>query len=122
MFFISLHGVIINDALPLSFYDFFKHATIFFCLFSITLKYSTTITIQSAPCITTGGIYWVRYQLEQDKLLIQICHWRPIINASSAFLGAIVTKNSSKSGIPEAEVGPEEAPYLQDAAEAVWAR
>lgn len=23
MFFISLHGVIINDALPLSFYDFF---------------------------------------------------------------------------------------------------
>lgn len=42
---------------------------------------------------------------------------------AALFLGATVTKKtSSKSGIPEAEVGPEETPYLQDTAKAVWAR
>lgn len=41
---------------------------------------------------------------------------------SSLFRGHCYKKTSSKSGIPEAEVGPEEAPYLQDTAKAVWAR
>jgi len=47
MFFISLHGVIINDALPLSFYDFLNMQQFFCVCFLLVSMYLTTLILES---------------------------------------------------------------------------
>lgn len=116
MFFISLHGVIINDALPLSFYDFFlKHATIFLCLFSITSNILNH---------TNLGVYFMcKDRKDVLSKISAIARQASSLNSSlkdnhkliecmyPIFLGAIIVVIVIIMSVtPKPRVGPENAP------------